>query len=271
MNRLLAASLLLSCVFGALPARAQMDSREAIALQNQILELRRDMQQMRQQGGAASAPAPQSSGGGTVSGDLGPQLLDRIDESDNARQRQVDDLNKRIGDLEFRLNGAGGASPVAPPPLSPQPGKLSPSPGPLAAPSSAATAAPVRRTPETALQDGNAALARHDYAAAEASAREVLAGGRGPRTTDAQYLLAQALAGKRDYQGAAVAFDDAYTRNPKGSKAPESLLGLANSLTAINEKKAACQTLDKLRAEFPTLRGDVRSLAAAARQRASCG
>jgi TolA-binding protein len=201
------------------------------------------------------------------------QLRGRIDESDNARQRQVDDLNKRIGDLEFRLNGAGGAGvgPALPPPVNPPTGKLSPPPGPLAAPPPGAAPPPVRRTPETALQDGNAALARRDYAAAEASAREVLASGRGPRTTDAQYLLAEALAGKRDYQGAAVAFDDTYTRNPKGSKAPESLLGLANSLTAINEKKAACQTLDKLRAEFPTLRGDLRSLAAAARQRASCG
>ena len=34
--------------------------------------------------------------------------------------------------------------------------------------------APVRRTPELAMQEGNAALARRDYPAAEAAAREVL-------------------------------------------------------------------------------------------------
>ena len=47
-------------------ALAQMDSREGIALQNQILELRRDMQALQQQrgGGALPAPVPRGGGGG---------------------------------------------------------------------------------------------------------------------------------------------------------------------------------------------------------------
>lgn len=282
----LAASLALALIAGAGTARAQMDSREGIALQNQILELRRDMQQLRTQGGGgAIAVAPQSGGS---SSDLTAQLLQRVsqledtvrqlrgrlDEAGNVQQRQMEALDKRIGDLEFRAGGAAtpGAAPsvAATPAAKPGSGGVLVAP-PGVAPQPGATPGPAHRTPELALQDGNAALARRDYAASEASAREVLASGRGPRTTDAQYLLAQSLAGKRDYQGAAVAFDDAYARNPKGSRAPDSLLGLANSLTAINERKASCQTLDKLRVEFPTLRADLRPLAAAARQRASCG
>ena len=39
---------------------------------------------------------------------------------------------------------------------------------------------------------------------------------------------------------------------PKGGHAQEALLGLAISLTAINEKRAACDTLTKLHTEFPT-------------------
>ena len=39
------------------PARAQMESREAIALQNQLLQLRQEMEQLRARGGAVSAPA----------------------------------------------------------------------------------------------------------------------------------------------------------------------------------------------------------------------
>ena len=78
------------------------------------------------------------------------------------------------------------------------------------------------------------------------------------------------MAGKRDFASAAVAYDDAYHRNARGNRAPDSLLGLANSLAAIGEKKASCQTLDKLRAEFPSPRPDLRDQVAAARGRAGC-
>jgi hypothetical protein len=48
-------------------------------------------------------------------------------------------------------------------------------------------------------------------------------------------------------------------------------LGLANSLMAINEKRAACDTLSKLRAEFPQPRAGIGDAAASLRQRAGCG
>ncbi len=274
-------------VLAAPAARAQMESREAIALQNQILELRHEVEQMRAQGGVQGgapvyeAPPPAAP---AQSGDLSAQLLDRvsqledqvrqlrgrIDEVDNARQQSEADLAKQIGDLQFKMNGGAGAGApaVAPgPAMSPPPATLggrTPAAGPPALPP------PQRRTPEVALAAGNAALARRDYAGAEAAARDVLATGRGPRAADAQYMLAQALAGQRNYPAAAVAFDDAYRRNPRGVRAPDSLIGLANSLVVIGDKKAACQTLDKLRAEFPAPRADLRSSIAAARGRAGC-
>ncbi len=285
------AGLLLAGPLGVAPARAQMDSREAIDLQNQILALRRDVQQLQQAGGGAAAPTPLAPPTVATQGDLVAQLLDRvsqlesevrqlrgrIDEADNARQRQYDELSKRIGDLEFHAGIPGAAPGTVPPGGVPGnvpggvPGSAPAAGGVLTLPPAAGVPPPPRRTPEVALQDGNAALARHDYTAAEGFAREVLASGRGPRATDAQYLLAQALAGRHAYPAAAVAFDDAYRRNPRGSRAPDSLLGLANSLTAIDARKAACETLAKLRAEFPALRPDLRALAAAARQRAGCG
>ena len=36
-----------------------------------------------------------------------------------------------------------------------------------------------------------------------------------------------------------------------GAHAPDALLGLANALTGLGDKRAACATLDKLRTEFP--------------------
>jgi len=275
------------------PARAQMESREAIQLQNEMLELRRDMQGLREQigrigsGGGGSSLGFQRPSAPVTSGDLTAALLARVsqleeqvrrmqgrlDEVDNVRQRQGEDLRKELEDLNFKLGlgagaAAGGTATTSPPP---RPlGNVPDTPQAAAKPPAAAPPAAARRTPELAMQQGNAALARRDYAAAEVAAREVLAFPRSPRALDGQLLLAQALAGKRDHAAAAVAFDDAYNRSRKGSNAQPALLGLANSLTAIDEKRAACETLNKLRAEFSSPRADLREAIAAARKRAGC-
>ena len=127
-----------------------------------------------------------------------------------------------------------------------------------------------KRTPELALQEGHAALARRDYAAAERAAREVMANRASPRAYDGQFLLAQALAGEKQYAQAAIAYDDTYNRSHKGRHAEDALLGLAGALTAINEKKAACDTLGRLRTEFPEVRADLRDTITRTNERAGC-
>jgi TolA-binding protein len=285
MKRLLVARLVAACLTGATflaspPAQAQLDSREAIQLNNQMLELRRDMQGLREQMSRGSASGGSSLGSRSAppvvsggSSEIVASLLERIanleeqvrrlqgrtDENENAQNRQAADLRKSIDDLNFKLDNSAspGTRPAVTPtaPVSPQ-----------APPSNA----PVRRTPETAMQEGNAALARRDYATAETAAREVLAFPRSPRAADAQFLLAQSLSGKKDHAGAALAFDDTYNRSKTGSHAQDALVGLANSLVALNEKKGACVALDKLRTEFPSPRADIRDAAANARGRAGC-
>jgi TolA-binding protein len=262
------------------PALAQIDSREGIALQNQIYQLRQDLRSLQDQiarGGGAPARAPTYAPAPAPSGDLVAQLLTRvdsleeqvrqlrgrIDETQNLVQRQGADVNKRIDDLAFQMNPQGGGA-APPPSAAPVPYRDSPSAPPERPPVA------VKRTPELALQEGNAALARRDYIAAEASAREVLANRTSPRAYDAQLLLAQSLAGQKQYAQAAIAYDDAYNRSRKGAHAQDALLGLANSLAAINEKKASCDTLNRLRSDFPALRPDIRDGMAATSQRAAC-
>ena len=55
-----------------------------------------------------------------------------------------------------------------------------------------------------------------------------------------------------------------------GRGAQDALLGLANALVALNEKRAACATLDKMRAEFATPRADLKDNIAGARTKAGC-
>jgi len=272
MRHLLVGLLAIGLAVGlAGPARAQLDSREAIALQNQILELRRDLFTLQSQRGGPALPPPSRRGGDSGGNEIAAQLLDRVsqleddvrrlrgqlDEQANASRRQADDLSKQVADLNFRLQNSGGPSGAAPAPVPNVP--------------SSGAASSGRRPPELAMQEGNAALARRDYPVAEAAAREVLGAGRGtPRSGDAQFLLAQSLMGKRDYAGAAVAYDDAYTRSRTGSRAPDALLGLANAMAGLNDRANACGALDKLRTEFPSPRGDIREAAAAARGRSGC-
>jgi TolA-binding protein len=315
----LAVALLL---FPTMPVWSQVESREGIALQNQILELQRQVQGLQAQvgrgggslGGGYSTPPPTGSGNDLLAQllsrvstleDQVRQLRGRVDELQNQVERQSADLGKRIDDMAFQAQNPGSAprpGVSAPVPgqqfpgqqypgqqypgqqYQPQPGQptLSPPAGPLSlAPPSQQPfqpqlppqppSAPVKRTPELAIQDGNAALARRDYMAAEQAARDVLTNNRtSPRAYDAQFLLAQALMGQRQYSQAAIAYDDTYNRSRRGVHAQDALVGLANSLIAINEKKAACDTLGKLRAEYPSPRPDLRDAIGSAAQRGGC-
>jgi TolA-binding protein len=284
-------------------AQAQIESREAIALQDQIAELRQELQMMQQaqQSGApvssyvappvpqqaeGAPPAPAAGTGDTVADlvvrvsaleEQNRELRGRLDDLTNQLQRQNDNLTKQIGDLAFKLGqGAGQPGQGDPPALvngvPPEPGEQTAVPQPPPEPNAVAprpVVPQVRRTPEMALRDGDAALARHDYATAAAMAREALTS-KGPRAMDAQFLLARAEGGLHQYREAAADFYLAYNRAPKSATASVALLGVANSLIALNDHKDACEALDKLSAEFPRLSGVVKANVAASRRRASC-
>ncbi len=293
-------SVAVTASLAGVPASAQMDTREGIALQNQILELRRELQGMRDLPGRAQpgaggsflgsngrpvplTPGPYGGGGGGGgNSDLTAQLLDRVnaleeqvralrgrvEEIGNQAQVQGQDMTKQIGDLTFRLQrleGSRGGAPASPKP--PQE-NAPPSRNAEAAGSGGSTAA---RKPEAELQEGRAALARHDYDGAEAAARDILANNRtSPRAYDAQFLLAQALAGRQNWSQAAIAYDDTYSRSRNGAHAQDALLGLGTSLIGLGDKRAGCAALAKLRTDFSHVRSDLSQQVAAARQRGGC-
>ena len=276
------------------PALAQAESREGIYLQNQILQLRQELEGLRRGGGGGGLAAPVARGGAAPSGELLSQILERLgavedelrrtrgrlDESEFRNRQLSQSVEKLQGDVDFRFQqleggsgggrqrgggGSGGGSAAAEPGLTPTP---APPPRPAAPPREAAAPAP--RTAERTIAEGQAALNRRDYAAAEAAAREALAVRNSPRAADAQMLLADALSGKRDHAGAALAYNDAYTRARSSPRAPDALLGLANSFTNLGHKREACDTLDDLRSNFLNLRGPQSERAADTRRRAGC-
>lgn len=270
-------------------ARAQPDSREGIELQNQIAELRQQIQTL-QSSQQYAAPQPYAGaqpyagqqqnagqpGAGQGGGDTAAELVvrvgaleeqnralqGRVDNLTNQLQRQHDELAKQISDLSFKF-GQGG--------------KLGQDQG-VAPGQSAAEAAPSRepaaaasphRTAELALREGNLALSRHDYPAAATAAREALASGHGMTATSAQFLLARAEGAQHEYKQAAADFYQAYNHAPRSPTAPVALLGVANALIAMGDARDACQALAKLTTEFPG-GGSVKAGVVSARKRAAC-
>ncbi|MFH5946297.1 hypothetical protein [Roseomonas xinghualingensis] len=282
---------------GLLPsgaALAQAESREGIYLQNQILMLRQELEMLRRGGAvpvAPQLPPPGRGGAPAAGGEIVAQLLERVglleeevrrqrgraEQAEFATRTLQQQIEKLQGDMEYRFNALesrGGAPAGTPPPAGrpgggQQQGTLNPPGNTPSAPAGPATP-PAPRTPELALREGQAALARRDYAAAEAAAREVLAARNSPRAQDAGILLGASLAGKRDYQNAALAYDDAYRRSRNSARAPEAMVGLANAFNGFGAKREACQTLDDLRSQFPRLAANVAERVGQARRNAGC-
>jgi len=254
----------------AAPAAAQVETREGIYLQNQILQLRQALEVQR---GGMPAPARGAAGGGELVGALLERvnrleeelrgMRGRLDELDYRNRALGQQLEKLQGDLDYRMQQleGGGRGPRAAPDRS---GAVEPSP---AAPPMAAAPA---RTPERLLAEGQAALARRDFESAESTAREVL-GARGTaRAYDARFLLADALAGQRDWQQAAVSYGEAFKASPKGTRAPEALIGFGTALNNMGQKKDACDAFALAGQQFPSLKGALKDRLDAGRQRAGC-
>src|SRR4051812_25815967 len=93
MRRALAALLLAAplAMADTGPARAQAESREGIFLQNQILQLRQELEQLRRGGGAAGLAPPAATavprGAAGSQGELVGALLDRVGSLEEETRR----------------------------------------------------------------------------------------------------------------------------------------------------------------------------------------
>ncbi len=279
-------------------AQPMVQSQEGIALENQILQLQAQVQQLQAGGtggnggsslGGSSAPSSGDTSGGTgMPSSVVTNLLTevqqlqsqiqnlngRVDTLQNQVNTQNAQIEKDISDLKFQIGNGG--SPGAPPGTPGAPGAQAANgtPGgppallvPTPPPKAAAPAASAR----IVLHEAQEAILHRDYPAAEQAARGILATAKGtPAGYQAQYILAQSLYGEGKPEDSAIAFDDAYNRDREGAYAPGALLGLANSLAAIHQESAACDTLASLNSQFPTPPKGMGPAIEAASRRAHC-
>ncbi len=114
-------------------------------------------------------------------------------------------------------------------------------------------------------------LLQQDYGAAEAAFDDFLK--RFPSDNlagNAQFWLGESYFVRGQFKPAATAFLKGYQTYGKSAKAPDSLLKLAMSLGRMGQKDAACTSFGELNTRFPAASADVKSRAAAEKQRTGC-
>ncbi len=87
---------------------------------------------------------------------------------------------------------------------------------------------------------------------------------------NAQYWLGETYYVRGDYKQAADAFLKGYTTYEASPKAPDSLLKLGITLSALGQKDAACATMNELKRRFPSASQSVIQRAELEKQRAGC-
>jgi tol-pal system protein YbgF len=127
-------------------------------------------------------------------------------------------------------------------------------------------------TPQEQYDRAFALLRQANYEEAEKAFKSFIDKNPKDKLIDnAKYWYGETLYVSGHFDESAVAFADAYSQNPQGNKAPDSLLKLAMSLGAIDKTADACTTLTELKKKFPNASSTIRSRADEQRVKLKCG
>ncbi|WP_419814118.1 tetratricopeptide repeat protein [Glacieibacterium sp.] len=195
-------------------------------------------------------------------------------EAQQNRLRLLEEAQTKFrADTEFRLTTieGGGKSPVAAVPGGAAPPEATDGPAP--APKPAATkpdTAPA--TPEAQWRAAYALVIAKNYDEAEPALQDFIAANpKSTRASDAQYWLGKTYAAQDQPAQAAKAYLDGYQKFPKGTRAPDSLLGLSQALIDLKKPQQACRSLNELDAVYAAkLTPALKAQAAKARTTAKC-
>ncbi len=129
----------------------------------------------------------------------------------------------------------------------------------------------VGATPEEQYKYAFGLLSQANYGEAELALRGFV--DQNPNDTlagNAKYWLGETFYVRQDYQQAAITFAEAYQEYPNSGKAPDNLLKLGMSLSALGSKNDACGTFAELLKRYPQAAATVLQRAKQERQRLSC-
>jgi tol-pal system protein YbgF len=208
------------------------------------------------------APRPGAAMQGAPAGQAAPGA------PDTGQRRVLGTVSQ--ADLEaLRSQPVESASPAAQPGGQPgaQQGALQPGAQQAAAPGYALAG----ETPEAQYNHAFGLLSQANYGEAELALRAfVELNPQDPLAGNAKYWLGETFYVRQDYQQAAVTFAEAYQEYPNSGKAPDNLLKLGMSLSALGSKPDACGTFVELLKRYPKAAATVIQRAKQERQRLAC-
>ena len=239
----------------ALPAFAQEPN--LTDLRSQLDGLRAEFQSLRAELVASGSAGYQAAGGDAAIDRMNAieqqlaRVTDQTEQMQNRVNRIVQDGNRRLADLEFRLcqmdetcnlgalttqdldGSVGNALAPAIPPVNPD--------------AKATTA-----EEQADFDAARALLSAGDFKqAAELFGHVAETHAGGPLTAEALFLRGTALDGAGDDKAAAAAWLEGFAADPDGARAAESLLGVARVIQDNGDPTAACLYLAEIPARFP--------------------
>ncbi len=151
---------------------------------------------------------------------------------------------------------------------SPQPVQAAPAPAPVAA--NVSSVLP-KGTPKEQYNYAFGLLRQASYDKAEIALKEfVRLHPKKKLASNARYWLGETYYVRAAYVQAAEVFLEGYQYDPKGVKAPDSLLKLGMSLSGLDKKREACAAFDKLIKDYPDVSAGLRNTVAREKQKNSC-
>ena len=126
-------------------------------------------------------------------------------------------------------------------------------------------------TPMERYDFARARLVQGDYEGAERAFRAFLeAHPSDGLAGNAQYWLGETYYVRNDFDAATREFLNGYQRYPESAKAPDFLLKLGMTLSALGQRAEACVTFEELAAKFPLVSDDISRRSAAERAVLGC-
>ena len=147
---------------------------------------------------------------------------------------------------------------------------VKPAPAPVPAPVKVASILP-KGTPKDQYKYAFGFLRQANYAKAEAALQEfVKLHPKDVLVSNARYWLGETYYVRAAYVQAAEVFLEGYRADPKGAKAPDSLLKLGMSLAGLDKKREACAAFNKLIKDYPSVSAGLRNTVSREKQKNSC-
>jgi len=142
---------------------------------------------------------------------------------------------------------------------------------PPVAPRAAPPALLPKGTPKQQYDFAFGLLRQANYDKAELALQEfVKSNPKDKLASNARYWLGETYYVRAAYVQAAEVFLEGYQADPKGTKAPDSLLKLGMSLSGLDKKREACAAFDKVVKDYPGITAGIRNTVAREKHKNSC-